>query len=125
MDAFADGHDVVACALLWRRDGAQEWQRKPMRALGNDRWSGGFVVDAMGRWQYTIQAWVDPFLSWRHDYMRRIDPDDVRIAALTGAQLIEAAARRAGKGAIRQVAHRLGQEARQRPPGPRPRRPTS
>ncbi|WP_418320912.1 alpha-1,4-glucan--maltose-1-phosphate maltosyltransferase [Piscinibacter sakaiensis] len=98
-DVFADGHDVVACQLLWRRAGQTEWQQQTMRALGNDRWSADFVVDEIGRWEYTVRGWVDPFLSWQHDFARRLDPEDVRIAALTGAQLIDAAASRAGKGA--------------------------
>ncbi len=43
-----------------------------------------------------MRAWVDPFLSWRHDFERRIELDDVRVAALTGARLIEQAGTRAG-----------------------------
>lgn len=102
-DVFADGHDAVACQLLWRRASDEAWQSVPMTALGNDRWSGAFEPDQIGAWEYTVRGWVDPFLSWRHDYLRRIDPDDVRIAALTGAELIAAAAKRAGKGAQAQA----------------------
>ena len=47
-DCFGDGHDVVACALLWRGEGAARWNRTPMVALGNDRWQADFVVDALG-----------------------------------------------------------------------------
>jgi len=94
-DCFADGHDVVACQLLWRRAGASSWAAKPMAALGNDRWRATFTPDSLGDWQYTVRAWVDPFLSWRHDFARRVDLDDVRVAALTGATLIEQAAGRA------------------------------
>jgi starch synthase (maltosyl-transferring) len=88
-DCFADGHDLVACALLWRREGDADWQRTPMAPLGNDRWRAAFVVDALGRWQYTVQAWVDPFLSWSHDFARRVDADDVRLAARSGAALLD------------------------------------
>ena len=42
-----------------------------------------------------VVAWVDHFLSWRHDFRRRVDPEDVRAAALAGAALIDAAASRA------------------------------
>ena len=94
-DCFADGHDVVACQLLWRRAGAAAWATKPMAALGNDRWHASFAPDSIGEWQYTVRAWVDPFLSWRHDFSRRVDLDDVRVAALSGAALIEQAAGRA------------------------------
>jgi starch synthase (maltosyl-transferring) len=98
-DCFADGHDMVACRLLWRRAGAAQWQTATMLPLGNDRWHAAFVLDAIGAWQYTISAWVDPFLSWRHDFARRVEADDVRVAAKTGALLIDEAAQRARKGA--------------------------
>jgi starch synthase (maltosyl-transferring) len=98
-DCFADGHDVVACELLSRRAGAEAgtWSATPMAPLGNDRWRGEFVVDAIGAWEYTLRAWVDPFLSWRHDFARRVDADDLRIAARSGAALIAQAAARADK----------------------------
>jgi starch synthase (maltosyl-transferring) len=94
-DCFGDGHDVIACALLWRPVGATAWRKTPMEGLGNDRWSGSFAVDTVGRWQYRVQAWVDPFLSWQHDFARRVDLEDIRIAALSGATLIQEAAQRA------------------------------
>lgn len=97
-DCFADGHDVVASALMWRPVGAASWHNTAMVALGNDRWRASFVVDAIGAWQFSVCAWVDPFLSWRHDFARRVDLDDVRIAALTGARIIEATAARVKKG---------------------------
>ena len=56
-----------------------------MAAIGNDRWRAAFVVDALGPWEYTVRAWVDPFLSWRSDFARRVDADDLRLAALGGA----------------------------------------
>ena len=95
-DCFADGHDVVAAMLMWRKRGAADWRRTPMAPLVNDRWRASFVVDALGSWEYTVCAWVDPFRSWLHDFSRRVDADDVRIAAATGALLIEQAAERAG-----------------------------
>jgi starch synthase (maltosyl-transferring) len=115
-DCFADGHDVVACELLWRRAGTERWQGQPMQPLGNDRWRAAFVVDALGAWQYSVRAWVDPFLSWRHDFARRIDLDDLRVAALGGAALIERAAQRAtddSEGALlRAWSRELAQAAR-------------
>ena len=97
-DCFADGHDVVACSLLWRRGDDETWRSVPMRTMGNDRWRASFVVDALGTWWYTVRAWVDPFLSWRHDFARRVEIDDLRVAALTGAALIAQAAQRAHPG---------------------------
>jgi starch synthase (maltosyl-transferring) len=94
-DCFADGHDELACRLRYRRDGESDWHEAPMVALGNDRWRGSFTVTAPGRYRYTVTAWVDHFLSWRHDFPRRADAEDIRIAAAVGAELIDAAGARA------------------------------
>ncbi|MCC7327649.1 MAG: alpha-1,4-glucan--maltose-1-phosphate maltosyltransferase [Burkholderiales bacterium] len=97
-DCFTDGHDLVACRLRHRHENDKAWQETPMTALGNDRWHGDFVVTAPGRYRYTVVAWVDPMLSWRHDFDRRVDPDDIRVAARVGADLVTAAAERARGG---------------------------
>ena len=55
-DCLADGHDVVACALLWRQVGAAAWQRTTMLPLGNDRWQADFAVTEIGPWEYTVSA---------------------------------------------------------------------
>jgi starch synthase (maltosyl-transferring) len=94
-DCFADGHDALAARLLWRPESETRWREAPMTPVGNDRWRGSFTVEALGRYRYTVTAWVDRFLSWQHDFRRRVDPDDLKLAALTGAALLEEAAVRA------------------------------
>ncbi len=94
-DCFADGHDVLAARLLWRPESEREWREAPMAPIGNDRWRGSFTAGEPGRYRYTVTAWVDGFLSWRHDFARRVDPEDIRVAALAGAELIQATASRA------------------------------
>ncbi|MBI1395056.1 MAG: DUF3416 domain-containing protein [Betaproteobacteria bacterium] len=95
VDAFTDGHDAVRCMLLHRRAGDDVWERVPMRALGNDRWRGEFAVGAPGRHEYTVNAWIDPFETWRHDLARREDPADVQLALRIGEALVADAARAA------------------------------
>ena len=95
VDAFADGHDVVECLLLFRKDSDTTWHTRHMQPLGNDRWRAAFQVEELGRYLYTVTAWVDVFLSWRHDFARRTDPLDIVVAARVGADLIAAAAGRA------------------------------
>src|SRR5258708_36963785 len=51
-DVFADGHDVVAAVLGWRRAGSQGGGGTPMEHLGNDPWRASFVPHALGRYQY-------------------------------------------------------------------------
>ncbi len=99
-DAFADGHDAIACVLLWRRVEDERWRHAPMEALGNDRWRGSFRVTELGFYRYTIQAWVDRFETWRRDLSKRVRAgQDVHVDLLIGADLIEEAARRAPRGA--------------------------
>src|SRR5258708_38415403 len=60
-DVYRDGHDVVAAALLWRRERDREWRREPMTHHGNDRWVGSFLPDQLGHHVYSIGAWTHEF----------------------------------------------------------------
>jgi starch synthase (maltosyl-transferring) len=60
-DAYADGHDVLAVELLWKAADEQEWQRTPMASLGNARWQARFTPFRVGRYQYTVEAWIDEY----------------------------------------------------------------
>ena len=92
---IADGHDRLRVMLQWRHEDQREWHEVAMVARGNDAYRADFLLPAPGRYRYTVLAWVDAFDSWRHELSRRADAQDIRIAALTGAQLIAAAATRA------------------------------
>jgi starch synthase (maltosyl-transferring) len=95
-DAFAEGHDLLACSVLWRRDGDEGWTEVPMDSLGNDRWRGRFTVDVLGRYRYTVRAWVDAFATWRGDLAKRIEAgQDVTTELTVGAAMVTGAVRRA------------------------------
>ena len=91
---FAHGHERVACAVRYRGPGERDWRECEMEALGNDRWSATFAVDRVGEWQYTVCCWIDHLGAWREAFARRIEPDDLRLAARVGAELIGRAAQR-------------------------------
>lgn len=97
-DCFTDGHDVLRVMLRWRAEGGAKFSEVEMQALGNDVWRAAFSLPAIGRYVYTVVAWVDHFASWRHELARRVDTDDIRIAVQTGALLVHGAAMRAGAG---------------------------
>lgn len=97
-DAFTDGHDALACVLRYRHASETGWREVAMAPLGNDRWRASFPITELGQYVYTITAWADHFLSWRHEFARRSDAQDVAIALQVGAMLVgEAAARAAGE----------------------------
>ena len=69
-----DGHEVLGAALRYRPAGTRRWREAPMTALREDpdRWHGSFAVDALGRWQFGVVAWVDRVASWQHELERKI-----------------------------------------------------
>jgi starch synthase (maltosyl-transferring) len=113
-NVFADGHDHIACQLLYSREGDKEWQSSPMTPLGNDRWRGAFSVPKVGRYEYTIEGWIDRFQTWRDGLAKRVSAgQDVRVELLIGAALIEAAAGRAkgeDVGLLERTAHSIRED---------------
>jgi starch synthase (maltosyl-transferring) len=95
-DILADGHEALSCVLLYCREDARQWIEVPMEALVNDRWRGEFIVTELGRYRYTLQAWVDRFQSWQQDLQKRVDAgQDVSIELQVGAGLVREARSRA------------------------------
>ncbi|MFM8322565.1 MAG: alpha-1,4-glucan--maltose-1-phosphate maltosyltransferase [Chloroflexota bacterium] len=87
---LADGHDVLSCVLLYKKDGAAQWHEAPMEALGNDRWQAGFTAGEEGRWCYTVAGWVDHFKSWFRDLGKRVAAgQDVSVDLLVGLEMVE------------------------------------
>src|SRR3982750_4145524 len=95
-DVFADGHDSLAAALLWRRQGEEDWHETPMEAAGNDRWRGRFLIGEMAAYEYTVEGWVDRFESWRLALSKKGGAGQGGASELLeGAGLMRDAARRA------------------------------
>jgi starch synthase (maltosyl-transferring) len=108
-DGFAHGHEKVACVLRWRGPGDAEWSELEMLPLGNDRWQAAFGVDRIGLWHYSVVCWIDHLSTWREGFARRIDPEDVRVAAKVGAEWFALAAARA-QGAERERLAKLARD---------------
>lgn len=95
-DIFTDGHDQVAARLLWRHARQRTWREVPLEPLGNDRFRASFPVDSLGRYGYTVEAWVDHFGTWRSGLVKKVGAgQDVDVDLRIGAQWVEQAAGRA------------------------------
>ena len=95
-DIFTDGHDSIAAVLLSRSEKTKSWTEQPMQQLVNDRWFGQFPVTELGRYRYTVHAWVDHWETWRRDLLKRIQANgDTPIDYRIGAEIVDAAAARA------------------------------
>jgi starch synthase (maltosyl-transferring) len=95
-DVFVDGHEVISCVLLFRREPDESWHEAPMEPLANDRWRGEFVAAEIGRYFYTLTAWVDGFQSRRRDLRKERRPEHTDLDMLTGGLLVEEASRGVG-----------------------------
>jgi starch synthase (maltosyl-transferring) len=118
-DVFADGHDQIGCQILYWQD-EKKVTTTPMKPLENDRWRAEFSVEALGRYYYTVEGWIDRFETWRVDLVKRVAAaQDVHVELLLGTDLIaEAAAQAMGEDAevLRRWAIRL-REAKDKPEG--------
>jgi starch synthase (maltosyl-transferring) len=105
-DAFADGHDEIRVVLRFLAQDAADWQEHEMAHVGNDRWRASVPLEAVGRQRYTVVGWADRFRTWRHDLEKRIAAgQDVSVDLLIGAELVDAAGRRAGRASRTHARH--------------------
>src|SRR5581483_4798922 len=93
-DIFADGHDAIAAVIQHGDD------EIPMALAveGTDEWTASFTVSARVGWdEYRIVAWVDRFLTWRRDLLKKYAAgQDVGVELLEGSMLVRDAAARGG-----------------------------
>jgi starch synthase (maltosyl-transferring) len=94
-DLFTDGTDVVRGEAVLRTASGAALQRVPMTALGEDRFRGTLVAPVAGEYRFGVEAWVDPYLSWRADLARRVAGGRVDAVDLEeGRRLLTAASER-------------------------------
>jgi starch synthase (maltosyl-transferring) len=89
-DVLTDGHDRVAAAVRYRHEGTTEWTDVPMVPIGNDRFAATFVADHLGPHEFTVVGWVDRFVTWRSDLVKRLAAETVTdVDLVIGADLLE------------------------------------
>ena len=87
-DVFADGHDAVAASVLYRHESESQWHGMPMTFIGNDRWQGRFTAQTLGRYLFTVEAWVDHLESCRRGLAKKHQAaQDIEIDLQQGAAL--------------------------------------
>jgi starch synthase (maltosyl-transferring) len=107
-DILRDGHEVLRAVVRYRRTGARKWNEAPMerfdRHLGGDRWAGEFTVTEQGRYEFTVQSWVDHWASYRDELQRKFafGQPDLKSELAEGAQILESLGAKA-KGATKQL----------------------
>ena len=105
-EAFREGHGILRAELVWRREGAKEWNRIPMAHVnpGLDQWEASFQPEEIGRHEYRIEVYTDHFASWVHDTKRKYEAGEtLESEAIEGLHLMQDAAKRASRDVAKQM----------------------
>ena len=70
-DIFGDGHDPLSAALLWRPADETNWNEARMQLIENDRWHAEFTPKRMGRHEFMIEGWRNPFAIFRYEFSKK------------------------------------------------------
>ena len=64
---WREGHDAVAATVTWKgpNDKVARQTRMVEHGIGLDRFVATVVPDAEGAWTFRIDAWSDPWATWR------------------------------------------------------------
>lgn len=93
VDAHADGHNFVACSVLFRKVGTSNWtERRLQPTVEPDRFAGQFDVVELGNYEYTFRGWIDKFANWRRDTARKLEAgQEIDLEVLEGTELLQQA----------------------------------
>ncbi len=81
-DIYKEGHDVLAAVVKFRQKGRDTWHEAPMAFWDNDRWMGEFVVEEIGRYEYTVEGYAEHYLSWVSEITKKNVPGAVLTSEL-------------------------------------------
>src|SRR5262249_2223499 len=116
-DILADGHERLRAILLYRPITHKPWVELPMQPTSNDEFHASFTVLDVGKYEYTIEAWIDRFNSWLEDVRKKYEAgQDVASELLEGAELVRQTADRASEEdakTLRAIAQKLSGKQKQ------------
>jgi starch synthase (maltosyl-transferring) len=97
--SYREGHDALGVNVVWQGpDGqAQPFTRMRPGEPGLDQWHALIKPDAVGRWTFTVEAFDDPYGSWRYAVVKKIAAgqgvEDLANDLAEGADLLDLAAK--------------------------------
>ncbi|HEY2790774.1 MAG TPA: maltotransferase domain-containing protein, partial [Micromonosporaceae bacterium] len=94
--SYREGHDALGMTVAWRGpDGPKPAVRLSPGAPGTDTWQGTIQPDAVGAWEFSVESFSDPYLTWRHAVIAKIDagqgPEDLANDLAKGAAIFDLA----------------------------------
>jgi starch synthase (maltosyl-transferring) len=101
---WREGHDAVAANVVWKRVGDRgpaHHVRMDPTGVGTDRFEAVVVPDEQGLWTFRVDAWSDPWSTWRHAVTVKVEAGQSAAELAndleTGARLLQRVGRRPGE----------------------------
>jgi len=100
---FREGHDAIGASVVLRAPNGRKAGvvRMTPGAMGTDRWHATVVADRPGLWSFAVEAWSDPFSTWHHAVIVKLEagqgPDELANDLETGARLFDRLAKALAK----------------------------
>ncbi len=101
---WREGHDAVAANVVWRRvgsSGTAHHVRMTPVGSGTDKFAATVVADEPGLWTFRVDAWSDPWSTWRHAVTVKLSAgqgaDELANDLEVGARLLQRVGRRPGE----------------------------
>jgi starch synthase (maltosyl-transferring) len=97
--SYREGHNALGVNVVWQGPDAQAEPFTRMRpgTPGLDEWHGVIKPDAVGRWTFTIEAFDDPYQTWRNAVVKKIGAgqgvEDLANDIAEGAEVLDLAAK--------------------------------
>lgn len=70
---FADGHDYIRSHAIVQEPGKKNRNVLELTHLPNDVWTTTFQTNAKGLYRFSVEAWVDHFLTWHNGFIKKAD----------------------------------------------------
>jgi starch synthase (maltosyl-transferring) len=97
---WREGHDAAGATVVWRgpHDETDRHTRMVCDDPNTDHWSAGITPDTTGMWSFRVDAWSDPWATWRHAVEVKVGaaqgPDELANDLESGALLLDRATER-------------------------------
>lgn len=93
---FGDGHDEINARILYKFGKQKMWRNSPLFHKSNDEWEGSFLVEEIGSYFFTVEAWVDHPLDWYKSTIKKIAAEEaVAVEILIGKEHLVKIAKKA------------------------------
>ncbi|MEO3816034.1 alpha-1,4-glucan--maltose-1-phosphate maltosyltransferase [Plantactinospora sp. B24E8] len=94
--AYREGHAAMGCQVAWWGPDGEPRPVVRMRPGTDDRWYATISPDVVGEWTFRVQAFEDPYLTWRDAVVKKVGagqgPAELANDLAEGADLLVVAA---------------------------------